>query len=81
MAQLPVLVLLGVATWLAVRRGGDPRRLALMMVSLVAYSWLVTMAALSILRYMTPVLCLWLVLAPGLLPGGPAAATDGQSRK
>jgi hypothetical protein len=39
------------------------------------------MAALSILRYMTPVLCLWLVLAPGLLPGGPAAATDGQSRK
>ncbi len=79
--QLPVLGLLGAATWSAIRRGGDPRRLAVMMAALVAYSWVVTVAALSILRYMTPVLCLWLALLPGLLPTASVPAADGQSRK
>lgn len=80
LAQLPFVVLLAVAAWRAWHLGGAPRVLSVLVLALVAYSWLVTIAALSILRYLTPALCLAWTLAPGLSAGRPHRFREPLSR-
>ncbi len=67
--QIPVLSLLVLASIRAVRLGGEKRRLAFVLCSIVGYFWLVTTAALSIVRYMTPTICLWFLVLPSLFVG------------
>lgn len=52
--------------WRAWRLGGLPRQLALCLLALALYFWGVTFLALSILRYMVPVIGLTFLLIPGL---------------
>jgi 4-amino-4-deoxy-L-arabinose transferase-like glycosyltransferase len=65
--QLPYLGLLGWATIRCFRCGGSGEVLATLMLAMVLYFWLMTMAVLPILRYMAPVICLWFTVVPSLL--------------
>jgi 4-amino-4-deoxy-L-arabinose transferase-like glycosyltransferase len=65
--QLPYLGLLGWASVRCRRLGGSGRRLAVLLLSMVLYFWLMTVAVLPILRYMAPVICLWFAVVPVLV--------------
>lgn len=59
------LSLLG--TWSAWRRGGQARDWAIVVWSITLWFWAMTIVALSIARYMTPVMALLVTLVPGAL--------------
>jgi hypothetical protein len=64
--QIPYLVMLVGVSWRSLRSPGDARSLAFLVVGIVGYFWLVTVAVLSILRYMAPAICVWFVLTPAV---------------
>lgn len=61
--QLPYLVLCAIGSYRCLRNGGDQRRIAVLCLVVIAYYWLMTIAGLSILRYMVPVMPLLLLLS------------------
>jgi 4-amino-4-deoxy-L-arabinose transferase-like glycosyltransferase len=74
--QLPYLVLGAVSLALSRRRHPEARRLALTITLLIAYFWIMTIAALSIARYMVPAMGLLFAAAPALLLLRRRAARD-----
>ncbi len=60
--QIPLLALIGVGTVHAYRRGGQAQWYAQTAWLVTLYFWAMTIVALSVLRYMVPVICLLLVL-------------------
>lgn len=61
--QLPYLVLAGIGLTVALRSGPRGRAFVLTALLLLVYFWVMTVAVLSILRYMVPVMALLMVLA------------------
>ncbi|MFN2386442.1 MAG: glycosyltransferase family 39 protein [Thermoanaerobaculia bacterium] len=64
--QLPYLLLGGLSLWFSRRGPPAARRLAVTVTLLVAYFWIMTIAALSILRYMVPAMGLLFTVAPAV---------------
>jgi hypothetical protein len=61
-AYLVLIVWGGIGTW---KIGGKPKELAISVLALVLYFWMMTTIVLSILRYMVPVIGLSMILVPG----------------
>ena len=62
-AYLFLIILGSIGAW---RSGGNPRELAISVLAVVLYFWMITTIVLSILRYMVPVIGLSMILVPGI---------------
>ena len=67
LVQLPYLTVILWGSRSAFKRGGQARRLAVLVWLVALYSWGMTILVLSILRYMLPAVGLLFALAPGAL--------------
>ncbi len=76
--QFPYLGLIGWTGWRAWKRGGRSKSFALLALLATLYSWTVTVAALSIVRYMVPTFGLLFAMTPAVLPA--AGEADEESR-
>lgn len=77
LVQLPYLILMLIGLILAWRSGGRRRWYAVFLVMVVGYMWIMTIAVLSIVRYMTPALGLLIPFAALALVRG----WDGLQRR
>jgi len=66
MIQSVYLVLIIWGTLSAWRSGGNARELAIIVIAVIVYFWMIATAVLSILRYMIPAIGLSMILVPGL---------------
>jgi 4-amino-4-deoxy-L-arabinose transferase-like glycosyltransferase len=73
--QIPYLTLLATGLVMGLRREGQPRRIAKLVLLCVLYSWVVAMAALPIVRLMSPVLGLMFPFGSLALASLAASAT------
>jgi len=73
LAQLPFVALMAWGAWRAGHRGGEVRRGAQLLLGLLGCSWLLTMAVISLVRYLTP------SVGAALLLGGVALAPAVES--
>jgi 4-amino-4-deoxy-L-arabinose transferase-like glycosyltransferase len=64
-AYLVLIVWGGIGAW---RSGGNARELAISVMAIIVYFWMMTIIVLSILRYMIPAIGLSMILVPGLRP-------------
>lgn len=69
LVQLPYLILFSISAWLAWSRGGIHRQVAVLVVAIVLYTWVMATLVLSILRYMVPSIGLLFSLGPALFAG------------
>jgi 4-amino-4-deoxy-L-arabinose transferase-like glycosyltransferase len=68
--QLPYLAAAIFSCGICLRQAGSARRFAFVSIIVVGYFWLMTIAVLSILRYMVPVMPLVLILCAALVDRG-----------
>ncbi|MCP3958358.1 MAG: hypothetical protein GY719_10945 [bacterium] len=61
--QVPYLLLVGIGLTILWRRGGEARWLAALLILFTTYFWAMTIIALSILRYMVPLMALLMIPA------------------
>jgi hypothetical protein len=61
------LIAIAIGSWRSWHQGGQQRQITLIVWLITAYFWFVTIAVLSILRYMLPTIGLLLLLLPGIL--------------
>jgi hypothetical protein len=71
--QAMYLTAIGLSAWRAWRLGGAAHWLVMLVLALTLYFWGMTIVALSIVRYMTPVMALLFLLTPALLRPAPSA--------
>jgi hypothetical protein len=64
--QAVYLALLGWAAWMAWWKGGEKRRLAIIVLAVVATFWAMSVLALPLVRYMVPAIGLLFVLLPSV---------------
>jgi 4-amino-4-deoxy-L-arabinose transferase-like glycosyltransferase len=70
--QLPCIAFLAWGLCRALRMGGKPRQYGLLALLLTGYSWIMATTALSVVRYMLPVIGLLFVLIPAVFHKSPA---------
>ena len=75
--QTAYLVLVLWGSGVAWRRGGITKQLAMSIWFLVLYFWATTILALSILRYMVPVIGLLFILIPGSFSNRVSSSKQG----
>jgi hypothetical protein len=64
--QAVYLTLLGWGAWVAWRKGGDKRRLAIIVLGVLATCWAMSVLTLPLVRYMVPAIGLMFVLLPAV---------------
>jgi hypothetical protein len=65
--QVPYLILFGLGAIACIRAGGNAQRMAILVLVIVLFYWAMTVAGLSIMRYIVPVMPLMLLLTAPII--------------